>query len=151
MAHLVMSALQHVHFWINSFHIWHKSSPAWEGVSHAMTFDLDLYLEGYLPVTSIFNGLLPSTLMGIVIVPCHDASGRPSVPLSVCVSILNDVTALTLRISAISLKFGGVMHSSRSLSKMAMLGWFLHIPQNFEIFHDRLGPGLGNDITSPTF
>ena len=32
-------------------HIWHKWSPAWEGVSHTMTFDLDLFLQGYLAVT----------------------------------------------------------------------------------------------------
>ena len=30
-----------------SFHIWHKWSLAWEGVSHVMTFDLDLYLQGH--------------------------------------------------------------------------------------------------------
>ena len=103
MAHLVVSALQHVEFWRDSFPIWHKWSLAWEcvacndlwpwpvssrsfsddfaikllkygtslvrrgvnnpifsnlvmcctweGVSHAMTFDLDLYLQSYLAVT----------------------------------------------------------------------------------------------------
>ena len=49
MAHLVVSVLQHVQFWMNSFHIWHKWSL--EGVSHAMTSDLDIYLQGYLAVT----------------------------------------------------------------------------------------------------
>ena len=32
---------------MDSFHIWHKWSLAWEGVSHEMTFDLDLYLQGH--------------------------------------------------------------------------------------------------------
>ena len=32
---------------MDSFHIWHKWSLAWEGVSHVMTFDLDLYLQGH--------------------------------------------------------------------------------------------------------
>ena len=31
-----------------SFHIWYKWWLAWEGVSHMMTFDLDLYLQGHL-------------------------------------------------------------------------------------------------------
>ena len=31
-----------------TFHIWYKWSLAWEGVSHVMTFDLDLYLQGHL-------------------------------------------------------------------------------------------------------
>ena len=34
-------------FLMDSFHIWYKWSLAWEGVSHVMTFDLDLYLEGH--------------------------------------------------------------------------------------------------------
>ena len=36
---------------MNSFHIWHKWPPAWEGVSYVMTFDLDLFLQGYSIVT----------------------------------------------------------------------------------------------------
>ena len=31
---------------MDSFHIWYKWSLAW-GVSHVMTFDLDLYLQGH--------------------------------------------------------------------------------------------------------
>ena len=45
-----MSTLQHLQFWMNSFHICHNWSLAW-GVSHAMTFDLNLYLHGYLAMT----------------------------------------------------------------------------------------------------
>ena len=33
------------------FHIWYKWSLAWEGVSHVMTFDLDLYLQGHSTLT----------------------------------------------------------------------------------------------------
>ena len=33
---------QHVQFWIDYLHSWHKWSLEWEGVSHAMTVDLDL-------------------------------------------------------------------------------------------------------------
>ena len=33
---------------------------------------------------------------------------------------------------------------------MVMLGQFLHIWQNFEIFHDKLEPGLRDDISSLT-
>ena len=32
---------------MDSFHIWYKWSQAWEGMSHVMTFDLDLYLQGH--------------------------------------------------------------------------------------------------------
>ena len=38
-------------FSMDSFHIWHKWSLVWEGVLHVMTFDLDLYLQGYLALT----------------------------------------------------------------------------------------------------
>ena len=31
---------------------------------------------------------------------------------------------------------------------MAMLCHFLRVPRNFEIFHDRLGPGLRDDVTT---
>ena len=39
---------------------------------------------------------------------------------------------------------------SRLLYKMAMLSQFLCISWNFEFYHDRLGPGLGDDITALT-
>ena len=35
-------------FSMDYFHICHKSSLALEGVSHVMTFDLDLYLQGHM-------------------------------------------------------------------------------------------------------
>ena len=38
-------------FRMDSFHIWYKWSIAWEGVSHVMTFDLDLYLQGHSALT----------------------------------------------------------------------------------------------------
>ena len=34
-------------FWMDSFHIWHKSSQAREGVSSAVTFKVSLYLQSY--------------------------------------------------------------------------------------------------------
>ena len=36
---------------MDSFHIWCKWSIAWEGVSHVMNFDLDLYLQGHSALT----------------------------------------------------------------------------------------------------
>ena len=36
---------------MDSLHIWYKWSLAWEGVSHVMTFDLDLYLQGLSTLT----------------------------------------------------------------------------------------------------
>ena len=56
----------------------------------------------------------------------------------------DDFTTLTLRISAICLKFGGwyIVPWSRTLFKMAMLSQFLHVPRNFEILHDVLWQGL---------
>ena len=36
---------------MDSFHIWYKWSLAWEGVSHVMIFDLDLYLQCHLTLT----------------------------------------------------------------------------------------------------
>ena len=39
-SHLVVSALQHVQFWMDSFHIGHKWSLAWDGELHIMTYDL---------------------------------------------------------------------------------------------------------------
>ena len=38
-------------FRMDYFHIWYKWSIAWEGVSHVMTFDLDLYLQGHSALT----------------------------------------------------------------------------------------------------
>ena len=54
----------------------------------------------------------------------------------------------SLRISAISLKCGGVMY--RLLFRMVMLGQFLRVPRNFEIFYDRIGPVLMDDVTALT-
>ena len=39
---------------------------------------------------------------------------------------------------------------SRLLFKMAMLGQFLRVSWKFSNFHDRLGPGLRNDVTAFT-
>ena len=49
--HIFLSPLHHVQFWMYSFPIWHKWSFAWEGVPCAMTFDLDLYLQGHSAMT----------------------------------------------------------------------------------------------------
>ena len=38
---------KNVQFCLHSFYIWHKSSLASEGVSHIMTFELDLYFQGH--------------------------------------------------------------------------------------------------------
>ena len=46
-----VSALYHLQIWMDSFHIRHKWSLPWEGVSCTMTFDLDLYLQGHLALT----------------------------------------------------------------------------------------------------
>ena len=43
----IVSALFHLQFVMDSFHIWYKWSPGWEGVLHVMTFDLNLYLQGH--------------------------------------------------------------------------------------------------------
>ena len=45
-----VSALWHLQFLMDYFHIWYKWSLAW-GVSHVMTFDLDLYLQGHSTLT----------------------------------------------------------------------------------------------------
>ena len=37
------------------FHIWHKWSIGWEGVSHAMTFELNLYLQGNSAMSLWYN------------------------------------------------------------------------------------------------
>ena len=53
-------------------------------------------------------------------------------------------------ISAIGVKFGGIMHSTtmQMFFKKAMLSYFVRLSWNFEIVHERLGPGrwriLGN-------
>ena len=68
---------------------------------------------------------------------CH------SMCLSICPSVHSErhYGCNSSRISAINLKFGGMMHSfgwwSRLQFKMAILDQFLHISWNFEIFHDR--------------
>ena len=46
-----VSTLYHLQLWMDSFHIRHKWSLPWEGVSCTMTFDLDLYLQGHLALT----------------------------------------------------------------------------------------------------
>ena len=51
MAYLAVSTLQHKQFWMGSFPIWYKWSLPWEGGSHTLTFDLDLYLQGCLAVS----------------------------------------------------------------------------------------------------
>ena len=43
--HILPSLLYSTEFWMNSFHIWHKWSLAWEGVLRTMTCDLDLYTK----------------------------------------------------------------------------------------------------------
>ena len=47
----VFTMTKNLQFCLHSFHIWHKSSLASEGVSHVMTFDLDLYFEGHSVLT----------------------------------------------------------------------------------------------------
>ena len=41
---------KNLQFCLHSFHIWHKLLTS-EGVSHVMTFDLDLYFQGHLALT----------------------------------------------------------------------------------------------------
>ena len=55
MTHLAMSTPQHVQFWMDSFHIGHKWSLAWEGMSRIMTFDLDPYLTAH----TVQDGFFP--------------------------------------------------------------------------------------------
>ena len=47
MSHIAVSALQRIQFWMDSCHICHKWSLAWEGVSFRMNFGLDLYRQGH--------------------------------------------------------------------------------------------------------
>ena len=43
------------------------------------------------------------------------------------------------------------MHSAmKQVVQMVMLGQCLRVPQNFEIFHGRLGPGLRDDVAALT-
>ena len=42
---------KNLQFCLHSFHILHKSLLASEGVSHVMTFDLDLFFQGHLALT----------------------------------------------------------------------------------------------------
>ena len=42
---LAFTLKKNLQFCLHSFHIWYKSSIASEGVSHVMTFDLDLYFQ----------------------------------------------------------------------------------------------------------
>ena len=56
-----------------------------------------------------------------------------------------------LRIPGVSLQFGGMMHTvtwSRLLYTVTMLGQFSRVLWKFEIFYDRLGPGLRDDVTT---
>ena len=61
-----------------------------------------------------------------------------------CLSVPNDVTALTLegfQLLAWNLVGWCTVPRSISLCKIAMLGQVLRVSRNVEIFHDRLGPG----------
>ena len=66
---------------------------------------------------------------------------RWPVLLSDCLSVPNDVTTLTLRISAIGLEFGGMIHSTtKQIAIQNGYAWLIFVRlQNFENFHDRLG------------
>ena len=51
-------------FCLHSFHIWHKSSLASEGVLHVMTSDLDLYFQGHSALTfKIVSAKIVSTVL----------------------------------------------------------------------------------------
>ena len=47
MVHLVLSTLQHIQFWMNSFHIWHKWSLSWDGVARHIS---SVFLIVTLPI-----------------------------------------------------------------------------------------------------
>ena len=47
----VFTLKKNLQFCLHSFHICQKSSLASEGVSHVMTFDLDLYFQGHSALT----------------------------------------------------------------------------------------------------
>ena len=85
------------------------------------------------------------------VLPSFHASGRQSVPLSVFLSAPNDVTALTLQgfqLWAWQLVGWCTVPWSRSIFKMTILGQFLHVSRNFEIFHDSLGSDMRKDVTA---
>ena len=84
---------------------------------------------------------------------CHCSMRQPvcsCVCTSIHLSIWKDVT--TPKISVIGWNLVGwyTVPCSRSLLKMVMLSQILAIPQNLQILHDRIGPGLRNDITTLT-
>ena len=59
----------------------------------------------------------------------------------------------TIEQITISLKFSWMMHSA--MEQIANENYnarpILHIPRNFEVFHDRpFWPGLGDDVTATT-
>ena len=93
--------------------------------------------------------VLPSTAIGAdgYCRRCMSAPVRPSVPLSISQSVPNNVTALNLwfQLLAWNLVEWCTVLWSRSLFKMVMCSQFLCASQNFEIFLDRLGPGLRYD------
>ena len=76
----------------------------------------------------------------------------PAVCPSVCLSVIKDITALTFwgfQLSAWNFVRWCTVPWSRSLLKMAMLCQFLHVPWNFEIFHNRFfWPGLGDNVNA---
>ena len=76
-----------------------------------------------------FYPRLPSVPTRIVVAPCFRLSVHPSVRPE------RRYQSYTLRILAISLKFGGMEHSTRSryLCKMAMLSQFLRVSNNLDV------------------
>ena len=118
--------------------------PSWK---MAAIFDM-----GYVSCNTSFNlfPMAPTVRFGCYMYPMGIVVGHCVRP-SVCLE--RRYRSNSLRISAISLKFGGIMHSTIEQIdiKIAMLGNFLRVPWNFEIFHDRfLWPGLTDDITTLT-
>ena len=79
----------------------------------------------------------------MVVVLCVIRSVRPSVCFSLSVRPERRSGSNSLGISAISLKFGVVMHSSMKqiATKMAMFGHLWRVQRKYEIFHDRFGRG----------
>ena len=76
---------------------------------------------------------------------CHFM--HPPIHMSAC-QVCPSQTTLRIKIC---LKFGWCSVAwSRLLLKMALPGQLMYIPQNFEIFHYRLGPGLREDVTVVT-
>ena len=67
--------------------------------------------------------------------------------------LMDDFTALTregFQRSTWNLVGWWTVPWRKLMYKMAMLGEFLHIPQNLEIFNDRLGPGLRDNVAIVT-